>query len=157
MLFRSAKSLNSKSAYSTPGKQGKLDTHIIVVWVDNEAGVLARVVGLFFIGIYGGFLQAGVGIVIMLLLTQVSRLSLIRTNSIKAFSVFFYSIAAVAIFALDGKIIWMVGLWMVLGSIAGAWLSSRWSVDKGDKVIRITLLIMVTYMAIKLWLETFNT
>ena len=37
----------SKSAYSTPGKQGKFDTHIIVVWVDNEAGVLARVVGLF--------------------------------------------------------------------------------------------------------------
>ena len=37
----------SKSAYSIPGKQGKLDTHIIVVWVDNEAGVLARVVGLF--------------------------------------------------------------------------------------------------------------
>ena len=38
---------NSKSAYSSPGKQGKFDTHIIVVWVDNEAGVLARVVGLF--------------------------------------------------------------------------------------------------------------
>jgi len=37
----------SKSAYSIPGKQGKLDTHIIVVWVDNEAGVLARVAGLF--------------------------------------------------------------------------------------------------------------
>ena len=37
----------SKSAYSVPGKQGKLDTHIIVVWVDDEAGVLARVAGLF--------------------------------------------------------------------------------------------------------------
>ena len=37
----------SKSAYSTPSKLGKLDTHIIVVWVDNESGVLARVVGLF--------------------------------------------------------------------------------------------------------------
>ena len=37
----------SKSAYSIPGKNGKLDTHIIVVWVDNEAGVLARGVGLF--------------------------------------------------------------------------------------------------------------
>ncbi len=36
-----------KSAYSIPGKQGKFDTHIIVVWVDNEAGVLARVAGLF--------------------------------------------------------------------------------------------------------------
>ena len=37
----------SRSAYSIPVKQGKYDTHIIVVWVDNEAGVLARVVGLF--------------------------------------------------------------------------------------------------------------
>ena len=39
--------VKSKSAYSIPVKQGKPDTHIIVVWVDNEAGVLARVVGLF--------------------------------------------------------------------------------------------------------------
>ena len=38
---------NPKSAYSIPTKIGKLDTHIFVVWVDNEAGVLARVVGLF--------------------------------------------------------------------------------------------------------------
>ena len=38
---------NPKSAYSIPTKKGKLDTHILVVWVDNEAGVLARVVGLF--------------------------------------------------------------------------------------------------------------
>ena len=37
----------SQSAYSTPGKQGKLNTHIIVVWVDDETGVLARVAGLF--------------------------------------------------------------------------------------------------------------
>ena len=38
---------NPKSAYSIPTKKGKLDTHILVVWVDNESGVLARVVGLF--------------------------------------------------------------------------------------------------------------
>ena len=36
-----------KSAYSTPGKIGKIERHIIVVWVDNEAGVLARIAGLF--------------------------------------------------------------------------------------------------------------
>jgi len=119
--------------------------------------LIGGLVGFFFIGIYGGFLQAGVGIVIMLLLTQLNRINLLRTNSIKAFSVFVYSIAAVAIFALDGKILWIVGLWMVLGSIIGAWLSSRWSVKKGDKVIRVTLLIMVSYMAVKLWLDTFNS
>jgi len=39
--------VKSKSAYSTPSKLGKMDTHIIVVWVDNEASVLSRVVGLF--------------------------------------------------------------------------------------------------------------
>ena len=109
--------------------------------------LIGGLIGFFFIGIYGGFLQAGVGIVIMLLLTQLNRINLLRTNSIKAFSVFVYSIAAVAIFALDGKILWMVGFWM----------SSRWSVKKGDKVIRITLLIMVSYMAVKLWLDTFNS
>ena len=37
----------SKSAYSVAGKSGKIEGHTIVVWVDNEAGVLARVVGLF--------------------------------------------------------------------------------------------------------------
>ena len=36
-----------KSAYSQPTKFGKEDHHIIVVWVDNEAGGLARVIGLF--------------------------------------------------------------------------------------------------------------
>ena len=36
-----------KSAYSQPTKFGKEDYHIIVVWVDNEASVLSRVVGLF--------------------------------------------------------------------------------------------------------------
>ena len=38
---------NPKSAYSVSSKKEKSDTHIIVVWVDNESGVLARVVGLF--------------------------------------------------------------------------------------------------------------
>ena len=37
----------SKSAYSVPTKKQKPDTYIFVVWVDNESGVLARVVGLF--------------------------------------------------------------------------------------------------------------
>ena len=37
----------SKSAYSVPTKRQKAETYIFVVWVDNEAGVLARVVGLF--------------------------------------------------------------------------------------------------------------
>tara|TARA_Y100001970_G_scaffold282316_1_gene394924 strand:- start:411 stop:959 length:549 start_codon:yes stop_codon:yes gene_type:complete len=37
----------ARSAYSISSKKEKYDTHIIVVWVDNEAGVLARIAGLF--------------------------------------------------------------------------------------------------------------
>ena len=37
----------NKSAYSFATKKEKIQNHIIVVWVDNESGVLARVVGLF--------------------------------------------------------------------------------------------------------------
>ena len=36
-----------KSAYSFATKKEKIENHIIVVWVDNESGVLARVIGLF--------------------------------------------------------------------------------------------------------------
>ena len=36
-----------KSAYSFATKKEKVENHIFVVWVDNESGVLARVVGLF--------------------------------------------------------------------------------------------------------------
>tara|TARA_Y100000741_G_C18057614_1_gene479106 strand:+ start:135 stop:674 length:540 start_codon:yes stop_codon:yes gene_type:complete len=36
-----------KSAYSFSNKKEKIENHIIVIWVDNEAGVLARVIGLF--------------------------------------------------------------------------------------------------------------
>ena len=36
-----------KSAYSFATKKEKIENYIIVVWVDNESGVLSRVVGLF--------------------------------------------------------------------------------------------------------------
>ena len=36
-----------KSAYSFASKAEKIEKHIIVVWVDNEAGALARVIGFF--------------------------------------------------------------------------------------------------------------
>jgi acetolactate synthase-1/3 small subunit len=37
----------SLSAYSEATTKEELERHIMVVWVDNEAGVLARVSGLF--------------------------------------------------------------------------------------------------------------
>ena len=105
----------------------------------------------FFIGIYGGFINAGIGIVIMFFLTRYNRLSLIKTNAAKVALVGVYTIGALALFAYNDKVNWSMGLWLSFGTIFGAWFTSRYSVRKGEKVVKFTLLFMVIVMAIKLW------
>ena len=108
-------------------------------------------IGFFCIGIYGGFINAGIGFVIMLFLTQINQIDLIRTNATKVTVVCIYSLFALGTFAWDGKVDWLLGIWMALGTSLGAWLTSRWSVKKGERVVKIALLIMVSAMAVKLW------
>ena len=109
------------------------------------------IVGFFFIGIYGGFINAGIGFVIILFLNNVNRLSLIKTNATKVSLVFIYTCGALVLFAYNGTVDWTTGLVLAIGTSIGAWCSSRWSVDKGDGVIKITMVIMVSLMSIKLW------
>lgn len=111
-------------------------------------------IAFFFIGIYGGFINAGIGFIIILFLHYVNRLSLVRTNATKVAVVFMYTLAALAVFALNDKVIWKVGLVLALGNGLGAWFSSRISVDKGDGYIKIFLIGMVLVMAVKLWFFT---
>lgn len=108
-------------------------------------------VGFFFIGIYGGFINAGVGFVIMLFLTRVNRLSLIKTNATKVALVFIYTLGALALFAWNDAVDWGLGLILAAGSSFGAWWSSRWSVDRGEGVIKLAMGGMVSLMSIKLW------
>lgn len=112
---------------------------------------IIAIIAFFFVGIYGGFIQAGVGFIILGSLTFINRFSLVKANSIKVFVVFVYTIAAIAVFIIEDKINWVYGLVLAIGNITGAWVGSRWSVDKGDKWIRRVLVIVVTVMAVKLW------
>jgi len=105
----------------------------------------------FFIGIYGGFINAGVGIVIMLFLNRVNHLSLIKTNATKVVIVFIYSTIALVLFAVNDSVNWKLGILMAIGTSFGAWWASRWSVKKGDRVIRIAMLFTIVIMAFKLW------
>jgi len=113
--------------------------------------LLFGIIGFFFIGIYGGFINAGIGIVIMLFLNRINRLSLVKTNASKTAIVFIYSSLALAVFAFNDAIDWKLGLLMALGTSVGAWWASRWSVKKGDQVIRWAMLITIGIMAVKLW------
>ena len=109
------------------------------------------IIGFFVIGIYGGFINAGIGIVIMLFLNRFNQMSLVKTNATKVAVVFIYSTVALIIFSFNDSVDWKMGLFMALGTIFGAWFASRWSVKKGDSVIRYAMLITISIMAVKLW------
>lgn len=105
----------------------------------------------FLVGIYGGFIQAGVGFIIIAILTQYAGFNLVRTNSIKVFVVLVYTLAALAVFLIEDQINWKYGLTLAIGNATGAWVASRWSVKWGEKIIKPVLLLAVIGMAIKLW------
>lgn len=109
------------------------------------------IITFFFVGIYGGFIQAGVGFLVIAALTGIHGLNMAKTNSIKVFVILCYTIAALAIFIVEDKVRWSYGLTLAAGNSTGAWIASRWSVGKNDRIIRIILLITVTALAIKLW------
>lgn len=112
---------------------------------------VAGVISFFFIGIYGGFIQAGVGFIIIAALTIINRISLVKTNSIKVFVVGVYTLSALFIFILEGKINWGYGLTLAAGNSTGSWIASRLSVRKGDNWVQWFIIITVIGLAVKLW------
>ena len=107
---------------------------------------------LFFgVGIYGGFIQAGIGFLVIAILTNIHGLNMAKTNSLKVFVALSYTTLALIIFIIEDKIRWDYGLSLAAGSALGGWLASRWSVGKDDKWIRLFLVITVVALAIKLW------
>ncbi|MEN8250739.1 MAG: sulfite exporter TauE/SafE family protein [Bacteroidota bacterium] len=117
----------------------------------SPAKQVMGVIAFFFVGIYGGFIQAGVGFIALGSLSYINRISLVKANSIKVFVIFIYTIAALIIFILEDEVNWLYGLVLSIGNMTGAWVASRWSVDKGDKWIKRFLLIAVSIMAVRLW------
>lgn len=108
-------------------------------------------IAFFFIGIFGGFIQAGTGFFILLVLTQINQLNLVKSNAIKMLIVAVYTVAALAIFIYHDQINWYYGLILAVGQAIGAWLASRWSVKKDDVWIRGFLVVVAIGMAVKLW------
>ncbi len=105
----------------------------------------------FLFGIYGGFINAGIGFIIVLFLHNFNRMTLVRANATKVTVELIYNFAALLVFLLNGVVMWKIGLIMAMGNASGAWFGSRFSVDKGDGFIRFFLVAMVMVMAIKLW------
>ncbi len=105
----------------------------------------------FLVGIYGGFIHAGVGFFMILILSKVNELKISHSNSIKVFVALIFSISAFLIFLFDDKVNWIYGINLGIGSALGGWVASRWSYNKSDLTMKIILSIIIVVMSINLW------
>ena len=105
---------------------------------------------LFGIGFYGGFIQVGVGFLIMAAFYHLLKLNLVFVNMHKVLVVFVYTIPALLIFALAGHVDWILGLSLAAGNSIGGWWAARLSVRRGEKAIRYVLIVAVLIMAAKI-------
>ena len=108
-------------------------------------------VAFFIFGIYGGFINAGLGFILILFMHYFNRMSLVKSNATKAVIIIIYMSVALIVFILNDKVDWKMGLIMAIGTSLGGWFASRFSVEKGDGFIKIFLVVVVSFMAIKLW------
>ena len=103
----------------------------------------------FLIGIYGGAIQAGIGFMLTAALVLLAGENLVRTAYFKSLVVGIYTIFALLTFALQGHVNWILGLVLSLGQGLGAWIASRLAVAKGERLIRVALMVMLAVLSVR--------
>lgn len=103
---------------------------------------------MFVIGVYGGFIQLGVGVFILASLVMGVGYDVVRANAVKTAIIFLVTIAALFIFQGSGTINWPLGLVVAIGSMAGAWVAARFAIHWGTKWVYRILLLVVIYSAL---------
>lgn len=105
--------------------------------------------GFFIIGIYGGFIQAGVGFLI-LLVTMMAGMDLVKGNVLKVVVILIFNLPAVMIFAWHGQVDWLLGSVLASGNAVGAMVAARLAVAKGHDWIRRVVTLVVVACAVRL-------
>lgn len=101
-------------------------------------------------GFWGGFIQIGVGFILMPILNRVMGLDLVRTNMHKVFIIATYTLVALSIFASQLELLWVVGLALAVGNSIGGYLGAHFTVSKGEHLIRIVLNVVLCAFIVKL-------
>ena len=101
------------------------------------------------VGFYGGAIQVGVGIIIFAALHHLGRMSLMRINMHRIFIVLIFIIPSMAVFIWSGKINWVYAAALCAGNALGAWITAKWTIKKGDRLIRLGMVISVVLMSAK--------
>lgn len=104
----------------------------------------------FLIGVYGGFVQAGVGFFLLGGLVMGAGMNLVKANAIKNFLVFLYTPFALVIYIIGNQVDYKAGLILSIGSMTGAWLGTKSAISWGPVFVRYVLLVAVLVSAIQL-------
>jgi uncharacterized membrane protein YfcA len=115
-----------------------------------RAGRGAIGAGFFLAGIYGGFVQAGVGF-FLLTVTTLAGYDLVRGNSLKVLCVLVFTPISLGLFAWQGQVEWLPGFALAGGTVLGGMLGVRLTVLKGHRWIRGGVTVAVIALALKLW------
>jgi uncharacterized protein len=108
------------------------------------------VLGFFVTGMYGGFLQAGVGF-LALAMTTLAGLDLVRGNAVKVFSVMLLTLLSLAVFAGTGHVDWPAGIALACGNVLGGLAGVRLAVLKGQRWLEHVVTITIVVFAALLW------
>ena len=104
----------------------------------------------FAIGIYGGFIQAGVGIFLLAGLVLAVGYDLVRANAVKLGIVLFYIPFALMVFIKNHQVDLLAGLILGVGNMVGAWVGARTAIQQGAVWVRRLLIAVVLVSAIDL-------
>ena len=101
-------------------------------------------------GVYGGFIQVGVGFVLMAILHKVMRLNLVVVIMHKVFITMSFSTVSLLVFASQVEIRWLLGACLAVTYSIGAWLGVHLTIRGGERIIKIVLNAVLTLFIIKL-------
>ncbi|HOC37037.1 MAG TPA: sulfite exporter TauE/SafE family protein [Tenuifilaceae bacterium] len=109
-----------------------------------------RFIVFFVIGIYGGFIQAGVGFFLLAGLVLGAGMDLVRSNALKVLITMVFTILALVVFIINGQVDFKLGIIMGIGNMIGAWIATSVALKHGASFIRWVLLICVLAFGLKL-------
>ncbi len=105
------------------------------------------------IGLYGGFVQAGVGFFFIWAFVGVMGMDLLHANAVKVAVVFAYTGISLILFSSRGLVDIQVGLILAAGNVTGACLATKFALARGNRWIRWILSVTVVASALRLFLK----
>lgn len=103
----------------------------------------------FLIGAYTGFLQAGVGFLLLACLVGGMGLDLVRANAVKVLVVFVAMVPSIAIYLLHGAVDLQAGLVLACGNTGGAWIAARLAIRRGSGFIRAVIAVAAVGVCVR--------